>query len=136
MRNTPECMINLITLIIVHPQYCYGQSIDYTINHPSISLSLSLSPLFPTPTPHAHPHTTPLKLYNEVRQKQKRGPVYVARNPDLMTETISSISLPASTNLFVQTLSGGAGRETEEAPGGRETEAATGGRLKRGRAGD
>ena len=36
MRNTPECIINLIMFLIVHPQYCYGQSIDYTINHPSI----------------------------------------------------------------------------------------------------
>ena len=26
--------------IIVHPQYCYGQSIDYTINHPSVHPSI------------------------------------------------------------------------------------------------
>ena len=43
MRNTPECIMNLIMFIIVHPQYCYDQSIDYTINHPSIHSSLSLS---------------------------------------------------------------------------------------------
>ena len=43
LNDTPECIINLIMFLIVHPQYCYGQSIDYTINHPSIHLSLSLS---------------------------------------------------------------------------------------------
>ena len=43
MRSTPECIMNLIMFVIVHPQYCYGQSIDYTINHPSIHLSLPLS---------------------------------------------------------------------------------------------
>ena len=36
--------MNLIMFVIVHPQYCYGQSIDYTINHPSIHLSLPLPP--------------------------------------------------------------------------------------------
>ena len=33
--------MNLIMIITVHLQYCYGQSIDYTINHPSIHPSLS-----------------------------------------------------------------------------------------------
>ena len=42
MRSAPECMTNLNMFIIVHPQYCYGQPIDYTINHPSLSLTVRM----------------------------------------------------------------------------------------------